>query len=131
MKTVNSFNELIQVLGIKAGDNINLMTPQFDRTYDLEIKFTPKDKTEYLSLIDSAPKDILIKMGVGIWSNYPDEKYLKKGEIHYLLPGEWYEFIPEGIELVDISGEKFRFQNGISDDDIRFGCLPYGFIRKF
>jgi len=31
--------------------------------------------------------------------------------------------------VVDIFGEKEKFIKGVTDDDIRFGCLSYGFIQ--
>lgn len=47
-----------------------------------------------------------------------------------LFPGEWYNIIPDGFIVVGLSGEKYQFKNGKCDDDIRFGCLPYGITRK-
>lgn len=47
-----------------------------------------------------------------------------------LFPGEWYNLIPDGFMVVGLSGERYQFQKGKSDDDIRFGCLPYGLTRK-
>lgn len=49
---------------------------------------------------------------------------------HWLYPGEWYDYIPEGYEVVTITGKKEPFRKGKTDDDIRFGCLPYGFKRN-
>lgn len=46
-----------------------------------------------------------------------------------LFPGEWYNIIPDGFEIIGLNGEKYPFQKGKSDDDIRFGCLPYGITR--
>lgn len=47
-----------------------------------------------------------------------------------LFPGEWYNSIPDGFVVVGLFGEKYPFQKGVSDDDIRSGCLPYGILRK-
>jgi hypothetical protein len=46
-----------------------------------------------------------------------------------LFPGEWYNIIPDGFMVIGLSGEKYPFKRGKSDDDIRFGCLPYGILR--
>lgn len=57
---------------------------------------------------------------------------IEKKEIEHdilLIPGEWYNSIPEGFELYDICGHKELFKKGETDDDIRFGCLAYGIIR--
>lgn len=130
MKIVNSIDELMKELGIEPGEKVNIMTPQFEREYELEIKFIPKGSDEINALISSAPKDVLIKMGVRPWQKWPNENYLKENEVHYLFPGEWYKHIPDGFEIVSISGNKEKFVQGETDDDIRFGCLAYGFIRK-
>lgn len=148
MKVVSNIKELVDFLaeeiGIKPGDRIEIMTPQFERDWPLEIDFIPKDEAELKVLIESTPQKVLLRMGVCIWATFESEKedrdkgesmvgeqYLKPGEIHYLLPGEWYDSIPEGFELIDIGGEKEIFQKGKTDNDIRFGCLAYGFIRNF
>lgn len=141
-KKINSVGDLINFLQESGYD---VVTPQYERTYNLEINWKPETKDELETLIKSAPKDILKKMGVGIWTTYdtlekdiqeglePDEPitYMNPGDIHYLFPGEWYNLIPEGFECVDIFGEKELFSLGKSDDDIRFGCLGYGFVRNF
>lgn len=137
MKIVNSFNQLIKVLGISPGDKVNMITPQFERDYELEINFTPQDEGELKALIESAPKDVLVKMGCAIWSSYTadiednEQTYLKPGEYHYLFPKEWYDYIPNGFMIVSILGEKKKFIHGKTDDDMRFGCLCYGFVRSF
>jgi len=137
MKIVKSIDELFNALGIKKGDKIEIITPQFERDYKLEIDFIPQDKNELTALIESAPKEILQKMGVGVWCSYKTDKeavektYLKPDEIHYLFPHEWFNFIPQGFECVSISGNKFKFDKKTADDDMRFGCLSFGFIRKF
>lgn len=46
-----------------------------------------------------------------------------------LFPGEWYKIIPDGLMVTGLYGEQYKFKKGKSDDDIRFGCLPYGFQR--
>lgn len=63
-------------------------------------------------------------MGVEIWK-------INGEDIHYLFPKEWYEIIPNGFEIINIFGNKENFVPGVTDDDIRYGCLSYGFIRKF
>jgi hypothetical protein len=48
-----------------------------------------------------------------------------------LLPGEWYKQIPAGYEIADIFGEREEFAPGITDDDIRFGCLSFGILVEY
>ena len=44
-----------------------------------------------------------------------------------LIPGYLYQFIPAGLELYSISGEKEQYQSYDDlDNDTRFGCLAYG-----
>tara|TARA_R110002051_G_scaffold257868_1_gene316891 strand:+ start:21714 stop:22124 length:411 start_codon:yes stop_codon:yes gene_type:complete len=133
MKIVENFNELVAALGLKKGDVIEITGSQHHRDYDLEIDFIPQDQKELEAVMSTASKENLIKMGCAIWTSYKekeDRTYLKKGEYHYLFPGEWYNHLPQGFEMVNIFGEKEKFVPGESDDDIRFGCLPYGFVRK-
>jgi len=66
----------------------------------------------------------LKKLGLGSW----DEP--KGGVATMLFPAEWYKEIPAGFEVVDIFGEKEKFQPGKSDDDQRMGFLPYGIEVK-
>lgn len=58
------------------------------------------------------------------------KNYLQEGEVHYLYAGEWFNDLPEGAKVYGLFGEVYEFNAETSDDDIRFGCLPYGFIRK-
>jgi hypothetical protein len=62
-------------------------------------------------------------MGCGVWEK-------TDSSIHFLYPKEWYDLIPENYEIVCISGEVEHFKKGVTDDDIRFGCIAYGFIQS-
>ena len=54
---------------------------------------------------------------------------LAEDEDIILFPHEWYNVIPDGFIVTGLYGESYPFKRGKSDDDKRFGCLPYG-IRK-
>lgn len=44
-----------------------------------------------------------------------------------LIPGYLYQFIPAGLELYSISGEKVVYNDYTDlDNECRFGCLAYG-----
>ena len=58
------------------------------------------------------------------------KKLLEIDEDIILFPGEWYNLIPNGFMVAGLYGEKYPFEKGKSDDDIRFGCLPYGITRQ-
>ncbi len=94
---------------------------------------TKYSKSELDKIIKSKTLAELKKMGFHIWDkfNAKEKGYLKPGETHMLFPGTWYSKIPENYIVIDIGGQKEKFKTGISDNDIRFGALPYGFIRKF
>ena len=68
------------------------------------------------------------EVDLGRKSTIPTEP-LDPDEDIWLIPGEWYDLIPEGFELTDIFGEAEIFKHGESDDDIRGGVLPFGFRR--
>ena len=136
-KIVNSFEELIDTLGFKQGDTINIQTPHFHRDSPIEINLIPYTKEELELVIQTASKENLKKMGIGIWDSYEQvmleegkSPYLKEGEYHYLFPGEWFKHLPDGFIVIGLNGEQYPFDKTTSDDDIRYGCLSYGFIRK-
>lgn len=52
------------------------------------------------------------------------------GPVLWVYPGEWYPAIPDGFEIVTISFQRKRFVRGVTDDDTRLGCLPYGFLAE-
>lgn len=68
-------------------------------------------------------RQALKEVGLRAWDE-PDGH----GRVLMLLPGEWYQHIPRGYEIVDINGNAERFEPGVTDDDIRFGCLAYGIV---
>lgn len=161
---------------------INIMTPQFERTHKLDYDHKPSTSQEFLEIIKSAPYDILIGMGFGKWSTMntcilenqqtPAKKKVKLNttasidelvekitedsdkelsgppieidlgrkkeapmellevdEDILLIPGEWYNQIPDGFMVTGLSGEPYPFKKNETDDDIRFGCLAYGIRR--
>ncbi len=112
---------IIEAVGAKEGEAINILTPQFERIEPRKIVFIPTGRKEF-NMMQHLPEKELLEMGVGIWEK-------ENGYVHYLYPGEWYESIPEGYGVLTISGKVKEFHKATSDNDIRFGCLPYGFKR--
>lgn len=111
------FERLMEALGVKPGDSVSITTPQFERTDGMVVPIP----AESLERIAKKPVDVLRALGCGAWDE-PDEN----GEVLMLFPYQWYDKIPDGMELWDISGERLRFKHGETDDDYRFGCLAYG-----
>lgn len=90
-----------------------------ERREKIKIK-VPKTKTEFRQLdLKSKTEKQLIKLGLRKWN--------EKTNL-FLFPGEWFNIIPEGYNVVSISGKFQKFSKHTSDDDTRFGCLPYGII---
>ena len=102
------------MLGVGNYDEVRCILPQFERVDGKKITYIPKTVSEF-DAIKKAPSDVLKDIGLSKW----DEKI-------WLFPEEWYDYIPEGYEIVDIFGKTEKFQKGITDDDIRFGCLSFG-----
>lgn len=113
---------LLEALGAKPGDEIVISTPQFARTDGRVITYFPRTKDEFAAL-HTFSEQTLTKLGLGIWDK--DET-----QTHWLYPHEWYNYIPAGLMITSISGEAEQFIPGTTDDDMRFGCLAYGFIQK-
>lgn len=156
---------LIKWLKENIGDDIQIITPQFERDGELEYKYKPKTKKEFLAFIEKAPWKILKGCGFGKWDTMNNLIKENKGTsvVHVpvidsqgktrtkttfivgsdnvpvnllnvdediiLFPGEWYDVIPDGFMVTGLYGESYPFKKGDSDDDIRFGCLPYGIRR--
>lgn len=113
--------KLIKAIGIEQGDTIRIMTPQFDRLDGKKVKYFPKTVEEY-EFIKELSEQNLKKLGCQIWNK-------ENGKVHWLYPTEWYNHIPDGVEIIDISGNKEIFKHGETDDDMRYGALAYGFIQ--
>lgn len=48
----------------------------------------------------------------------------------WLFPLWLVPIIPEGMEVIDINGNKFNYEKEKADNDIRFGCVAYGIEIK-
>ena len=110
--------KFMQALGVKAGDKLEIHTPQFERTDGINPLPIKKDK-EIFDLLKDTPEELLKRLGCQKWDDYI-----------WLFPKEWYDLIPEGYEITDIFGEVKKFKHGETDDDIRFGALSFGFTKK-
>lgn len=110
-------------IGASTYERVEVTTPQFERTDGKTITYIPTTADELDGLKAKAPDWVLADIGMGKWDKLDD------GRVHWLFPGEWYKAIPEGYPIVFIDGETGAFVPDTTDDDIRFGCLPYGWIR--
>lgn len=121
MDDPNFAKKLAEAIGIEPGDTVQLSTPQFTRTDGLNV---PVPQIDFASLPSFSPAT-LKSIGCQRWDE-PD----KDGNTLWLYPAEWYQIIPDGTPIVDISGNHETFKRGETDDDMRYGALAYGFLRK-
>lgn len=91
--------------------------PHRSRGDGMEVKYIPRTMDEFVAL-RGMPQAELTRIGLRRW----DESGLM------LFPVEWFPFVPEGFEVVDIFGEVEAFDPGTADDDGRFGVLSFGII---
>lgn len=70
----------------------------------------------------------LREQGFKTWCDPYEDDWPHQGKTLILFPGDWYDHIPEGMEVVSISGEAREFRANECSDDIRFGCLAYGVL---
>lgn len=114
--------DLTRALGVKKGDTVNLITPQFERTEGRLVSYTPNTKQEYEALKLMDPEN-LKKIGCQVWEK-------EDGKTTWLYPHEWYKHIPDGTEIVSICGNTEKFKRGETCDDMRFGALAFGFVQQ-
>ena len=110
-----------KALGLKEGETLTITTPQFTRTDGLQV---PKPLIDFRKLPELS-EETLKAIGCQKWDK-PDENK----EVLWLFPHEWYDHIPDGLDIVYISGRREKFKHGGTDNDMRFGALAYGFKRK-
>ncbi len=115
-------DDLVKALGVKKGESVTFITPQFKRTDGRVVTYQPNTPEEYQALKLMSAEN-LKKIGCQVWDD-------EDGKVHWLYPHEWYDYIPDGTEIVGIFGNAEIFKKGETDDDIRFGALGYGFLQQ-
>lgn len=112
---------LIEAIGAKPGDTVQITTPQFERTDGLQVPLPIMD----FSKLPNLSEDTLKAIGCQKWDVPDDDR-----NVLWLFPAEWYDHIPDGTIVYTINGETEVFKHGETDNDRRFGALAYGFMRK-
>lgn len=107
-----------ELIGVGDFDRVEVAIPQFDRTDNRAVPIKPKDAA-WLDTLKKAPLSILRDLGLQNWD----------GKL-WLFPAEWYDYIPDGYEIVSINNKTEKFIKGETDDDRRFGALPYGILAE-
>lgn len=90
-----------------------------ERDWMLSDEWQPKNSKEFMGAIEELSLEQLKGMGFCKWEETTNL---------YLIPGEWFDKIPEGLPVVSIFGKEELFSKDTHDDDTRFGCLSYGII---
>lgn len=93
--------------------------PQFDRasTEQGPAEYPGDDALAGLSGLD---QQSLYDLGLRCWRHEDPELWC--------FPAEWYDSLPDGLEITTISGAKKTFVRGQTDNDRRYGCLAFGVL---
>lgn len=113
--------KLRAAIGVQPGEIVEILGPQFNREDGIEVPAPMVDFSKLPSLFEETLKQI----GCQKWDE-PD----KDGNVLWLYPAEWYDYIPEGHVMRCIDGSDEVMKRGVTDDDMRCGALAYGFLRK-
>lgn len=108
-------------IGATENEEVEFITPQFTREPGRPGPGSPPDDWESLGDMNA---QALREIGLRPW----DEPKPGDDKILWLFPGEWYPFIPKGMKIIDLWLNEETFVPGVTDDDIRFGCLSYGIM---
>lgn len=111
-------------LGVEEKEPIELefITPQFERQDDIQPADPSSWDREAWEALSEMSGDALKALGCRRW------EAVGESQSHMLFPGEWYDHIPEGLEVLNILGDRRGFSKEHHSDDIRFGCLAYGVV---
>lgn len=95
-------------------EKITIVTPQFDRTEELDFQHVPANEQEFLSLVNNAPTEILKGFGFGKWdsiNNIIRERQGKKPLGKVTMP------VFEMDEIADVlSGDIVKAENMVEFD---------------
>lgn len=111
-------------IGVKPGDSIRLIIPPHERGNTGPYNGYVPQNEEELNAVKAFSKEVLFEIGCREFHVDLD------GFTLWLYPGEWFDYIPKNYEVDCISGETLKWDSKECDNDIRFGCLAYGFKRK-
>jgi len=125
---------LREACGAGPDEVVQVVTPQFVRTAEMQGPSAPPSALEDWNALREMDVIALREMGLHPW----DEPDLE-GKVLMLFPGEWYPHIPRGFWIEDLNSpvesdaprrirprERELFEPGVTDNDIRFGCLAFG-----
>lgn len=103
-----------------------IISSPLNREKSIVKKYIPKNEDEFRAFIGSATNKQLLEVGFLI---HDYSNGLRKYGL-FLFPCEWYNVIPNGFQLTGLYFHSQVFIKNVSDNDTRYGCLPYGVIRE-
>lgn len=106
---------------------VTIDTPRFHREPGAPTPASPPATREDFEALSTMTQRELTELGLRPWCDPDDEDWPYTTTL-MLLPGEWYQHIPEGATIVTIACAFTTFALGVTSDDIRFGCLSYGVL---
>ncbi len=118
------FARIREMLGVGPYDDVEVRGSVTAREDGRKVYWTPTTAEEFGKL-KTAPAALLRELCLVPW-----EEPHGDGMMVWLFPAEWFEFIPEGYEVVTFRGARKPFAPGGTVDEQWLGCLPYGFVRK-
>jgi hypothetical protein len=118
-----------EAIGAGPDEDVTVRTPQFTRPPSWAQPGCPPASREQWNDLYKMDGVALRELGLHPWCTHHEmeHEYGRNGVL-YLLPGEWYRSIPAGFPITDICGGDELFSPGVTDDDIRFGCLAFGIL---
>lgn len=129
---VGAISAAMEAEGIPRPSGVRILTPQFHRGPDDPKPVAPPTDRAGFKALSKLPIAELRAMGLGQWNDpsKPDKnaKEVFRRNTLMLLPGEWYDAVPDGTVLHSIDGDREVFLRGETDNDIRYGCLAYGVL---
>lgn len=121
-----------KAIGAGPNDPVEIVTPQFERPAGESGPQPALCNVEWFDRLKTITDAERQHLGMRRWGRpEEDEAHLAPGNpMLWLFPGEWYSAIPDGYPIVTISFRQERFKRKMTDNDIRFGCLPYGILVR-
>lgn len=96
--------------------------------------FAVVTKEELCQLIDTYTEQQLVELGCFVWARFIDDPadhhYMSPGDIHFLMPTSWYEFVPKDFPTVLMDGTKLLWSEVKFIEDYAPYGPAYGFIKN-
>lgn len=107
----------------------NINSGRFERPDERDIRYEPPE--ELFEILHTLEDEELKELGLQKWSEVKNKE--QQEEALWLFPHQWYDHIPEGMEVTTIVQEDSteEFSKETHSDDIRFGALAYGITKEY